>query len=89
MDKLGSPLAASAKGSSDAFPQLAELAALAGEGAIYELEDWIARAQRLGHPDAALLSAVEQRLAVLDFEGLQALAARPTSSLEAVPVSSA
>jgi len=50
-----------------------ELAELARQGAVYEIEEWIARL-RLARPQCRpLLARVEERLAALDFAGITAV----------------
>ena len=52
--------------------ECAELAGLVGQGAIYEVEEWIARLHQARPECRAFCREVEARLAVLDFEGIVA-----------------
>jgi signal transduction histidine kinase/CheY-like chemotaxis protein len=55
----------------------AELRDLAEAGAVYEIEEWVARARLAAPRCEGWLKQVETRLAVLDFEGIAALADDP------------
>ncbi|MGI9211440.1 MAG: hybrid sensor histidine kinase/response regulator [Methylococcaceae bacterium] len=54
---------------------LAELEALAKAGAVYEIEAWIEQARQVDPASADWVMRLEQRFAVLDFEGIAKLAA--------------
>ncbi|TAN47899.1 MAG: response regulator [Methylococcaceae bacterium] len=59
-----------------AADSLAELRSLAKAGAVYEIEEWIDRIRRTAPECSGWLMQVEDRLAVLDFEGIVVLAER-------------
>jgi signal transduction histidine kinase/DNA-binding NarL/FixJ family response regulator len=51
----------------------AELVELAQQGAVYEIEEWIARTRRARPDGEPWLADIEARLAALDFEGIAAV----------------
>jgi hypothetical protein len=55
----------------------AELAGLARQGAVYEIEEWIAHTRQLRPESEAFFRAVEVCLAGLDFEGIGTIVSLP------------